>query len=201
MGLGVVALTVIAVAAASPELRGSLRAGRIDGEMFALGAAFLLLETKSVTDMSLAWGSTWLTNVIVFSSILLMLLASTRAMAWRPIPAPWSLAGTVAALAFLYLLPPQLLLGFSAPARLVLSLLVVGAPIFFAAALFALRFAERGGSSQALGWNLIGAVVGGVLEAASMAIGIRALALVALALYLLSAVARGSRVKLAPAAA
>jgi len=189
LGLGVVALTAIAVAAVSPELRRSLRAGRADWEMFCLGAAFLLLETKSVTDMNLAWGSTWLTNAVVFSSILLMLLASTRWMAWRPIPAPWSLGGTVGTLVVLYLLPPQVLLGFAVPTRLALSLLVVGSPIFFAAALFAVRFRERSGSSAALGWNLLGAVVGGVLEAASMAIGIRGLALVAMALYLLSALA------------
>lgn len=42
---------------ASPELRKSIRAGNVDVEMLCLGAAFLLLETKSVTEMNLAWGA------------------------------------------------------------------------------------------------------------------------------------------------
>src|SRR5206468_1195587 len=60
----------------------------------------------------------------------------------------------------------------------------VGAPIFFAAACFALLFRERSQAGTAFGWNLLGAVAGGLLEFTSMAVGLKALLLVALAAYL-----------------
>ncbi|MEW6610472.1 MAG: hypothetical protein AB1352_02500 [Patescibacteria group bacterium] len=47
---------------------------------FSLGAAFLLLETKSVTTLSLLFGSTWLVNLFVFGGILMMILFATLAV-------------------------------------------------------------------------------------------------------------------------
>ena len=43
--------------------------------MFLLGAAFLLLETRAVTQLSLLFGSTWIVNTSVFGGILAMVLA------------------------------------------------------------------------------------------------------------------------------
>jgi spermidine synthase len=185
-----VALSAAAVFGASKELRDSIRAGRADVEMICLGAAFLLLETKSVTEMNLAWGATWLTNAVVFASILTMLLASTLLMQRKPIPARASIAGLVVTLLGAYAAPTGLLPGLDTPIKLACSLLVVGLPIFFAASLFAVRFRARSEAGVALGWNLLGAVIGGLLEFTSMAIGIRNLALLAIVLYLVSALAR-----------
>lgn len=183
-------ISIAAVLGVSKELRDSVRAGRVDIEMLCLGAAFLLLETKSVTEMNLAWGATWLTNAVVFASILTMLLASTLLMQWKPIPAGASIAGLVVTLVGAYAAPTGLLPGLGTPIKLAFSLLVVGLPIFFAASLFAVRFRARGEAGVALGWNLLGAVLGGLLEFSSMAIGIRNLALLAIVLYLVSALAR-----------
>jgi hypothetical protein len=184
------AISAASVLGVSKELRDSVRAGRADLEMLCLGAAFLLLETKSVTEMNLAWGATWLTNAVVFSAILTMLLASTLLMQWKPLPAGASVAGIVVSLLAAYAAPTGLLPGLATPVKLGLSLIVVGLPIFFAASLFAVRFKTRAAADLALGWNLLGAVLGGLLEFLSMAIGIRNLALLALVLYLVSALAR-----------
>src|SRR5207244_3901070 len=54
-----------------------------DRPMFFFGLAFLLLETKSVTEMNLVWGSTWLTSAVVSGSILFMILAGTLLMRWK----------------------------------------------------------------------------------------------------------------------
>src|SRR5713226_6738729 len=43
---------------------------------FFLGAGFMLLETRSVTQMALLFGSTWSVNAIVFASILLTILVA-----------------------------------------------------------------------------------------------------------------------------
>jgi hypothetical protein len=57
----------------------------MDWHAFFLGLGFLLLETKSISDCSLYFGSTWLVTTIVVAGILIMvLLANSLAMRARP---------------------------------------------------------------------------------------------------------------------
>ena len=176
------------LAAASPELRR----GTFDAEMFLFGAAFLLLETKLVTQMSLAWGTTWVTSAVVFGAILATILIGTIAMQLRPLPYGVAAGGLLLALVATWAMPPEWLLVDELPQRLLLSILFAGAPIFFASICFAIRFRTRAESNAAFGWNLAGAVFGGLIESMSMATGIRAMTLVALLAYLVSfLVARG----------
>src|SRR3984893_14737988 len=46
----------------------------INGRMFFLGAAFMLLETRAVVQMALLFGSTWLVNSAVFFTVLVLIL-------------------------------------------------------------------------------------------------------------------------------
>lgn len=180
---GILALSLGAALLASRELRASLRTG-IDLEMFLLGLAFLLLETKSVTAMALAWGATWVTSAVVFASILLMALLGTLAhKRWRW-PDALVVPLLVATLLAGWALPTRALVAVSLPGRALLSLLIAGGPVFFAAMLFASAFAARKAPGTAFGWNLVGAVAGGLIELFSMAWGLRALHLIALAAYL-----------------
>jgi len=178
------ALAIVSAFAFSPQLRRSALSGGFDLEMFLFGAAFLLLETRSVTAMNLAWGATWLTSAIVFGAILLMVLLGTIAMAVRPLSWTVSVVGLLASLAVTIFVPTNALLDLETPARLAGSVLLVGAPVFFASTCFALRFKARRDPDAAFGWNLIGAVVGGLTEFLSMAIGLRALLYIAAAAYL-----------------
>jgi len=59
-------------------------------------------------------------------------------------------------------------------------------PLFFAGIVFASSFSVCTDTNVAFGSNLIGAVVGGATEAASLAWGIRSLTLLALGFYALS---------------
>ncbi|MFN7973187.1 MAG: hypothetical protein U0166_12710 [Acidobacteriota bacterium] len=61
-------------------------------------------------------------------------------------------------------------------------------PIYFAGLVFARSFARARIASAAIGYNILGSVLGGWIEYATMAVGIRALVLIALSLYLLSLV-------------
>ena len=167
----------------APEMRSAATA-HFDAEMFLFGVAFLLLETKLVTQMSLVWGATWITSAVVFASILFMILLGTIAMQLHPISFSWAMAGLVIALLVTFALPARALLVESMTGRLGLSVLFAGAPIFFASICFALRFKERANANLAFGWNLAGAVAGGLLELLAMAVGLRALTLVALIAYL-----------------
>ena len=167
-----------------PDLRRSVAGRGIDVEMFLFGLAFLLLETRSVTAMNLAWGATWLTSAVVFFAVLFMVLLATFAVrAWSP---PFAADhGTPARLAA----GRPRAAGIAraevrVPARLALSVLAVGIPIFLASVGFARLFETRTEPDLAFGWNLLGAVAGGLIELVSMAVGLKALLLVAAAAYL-----------------
>jgi spermidine synthase len=176
----------VGVFAASPELRSSVRTGQgIDGVMFFFGMAFLLLETRSITELNLLWGATWLTSAVVFGAILLMVLLGTIVTQLKPIPWWASIGGLFASLLAAYWIPIQPLLALEPAARLGASMLIVGAPIFFASTSFALCFKERADPGIAFGWNLLGAVTGGLVEFLSMILGIKTMLLVALVAYLI----------------
>ncbi len=177
-------IAVVSVALFSPQMRRSVLKGGVDFEMFLFGVAFLLLETRSVTAMNLAWGATWLTSAIVFGAILFMVLMGTIAMAIRPLSWNVSLVGLVLSLVVAIVVPTSSLLALEPALRLGASVLLVGSPVFFASTCFALRFKARAEPDAAFGWNLIGAVAGGLTEFLSMAVGLRALLYIALAAYL-----------------
>ena len=179
--------SALAILAVSPDMRaGLLRRRGVDIEMFLYGFAFLLIETKFVTAMNLLWGAIWLTSAVVFGAILFTILIGTVVMQLKPVP--WALAGVglVIALLTTYAIPLEALLRTDPPTRLALSVLYVAAPVIFASLIFAARFKVRPAADLAFGWNLLGAVVGGLAEFFSMALGFRAMTLVAITAYLLA---------------
>jgi hypothetical protein len=94
-----------------------------------------------------------------------------------------------------------LLRGFDGPmffmgAGFLLVELMVALPVFFAALIFSTLLSRRADATQALAYNLLGAIAGGVLEYSSMAFGIKALYVIALITYL-AAFALSRREKLA----
>jgi spermidine synthase len=173
----------VMIASLAPEMRRAASL-HFDVEMFLFGVAFLLLETKLVTQMSLLWGATWVTSAVVFGSILLMLLLGTLAMQYRPMPFPVAATALVLSLLATYLVPTIWLVARGALARLALSILFAGTPVLFASICFALRFKTRREPNLAFGWNLAGAVVGGLIEILAVVVGLRALTLIALIAYL-----------------
>lgn len=190
----VLVLAASGVLTASREIRSGLfRRGEADVEMFLFGMSFLLLETRSVTQMNLVWGATWLTSAVVFGSILLMILLATLWTQIRPLPYALCAAGLALSLLGAYLVPVDLLLGGGTVQKLWQSILLVGTPIFFASACFARSFSIRASADKAFGWNLLGAVVGGLLEFVSMATSLRTLLLIALAGYLAAFAVRALR--------
>jgi hypothetical protein len=178
------AIALLSVSLASGDMRRSMARGGLDWEMFLFGFAFLLLETKSVTTMSLLWGATWLTSAVVFGAILAMVLAATVLVQLRPLPWALCMGGLIVSLVAAYFVPVHALLRMNDFLRLLLSIAFVGTPIFFAAACFALLFRDRPEANTAFGWNLLGAVAGGLVEFVSMITGIRALYLLVLMAYL-----------------
>jgi hypothetical protein len=149
------------------------------------GRGFLLVETKSVTEMSLLFGSTWTVNLLVFTSILVMVLcANLLVERRRALRLPWLFAGLSGALVLAYLIPVSRLLWMPIGAQWVTGGLMVALPVLFAALIFSTLLSRRTDATRALAYNLLGAIVGGVLEYSSMALGIKALYIIALITYL-----------------
>jgi hypothetical protein len=154
---------------------------------FALGAAFALLETRAITEIALVFGSTWVTNTIVIGAILLMILFANMVVArWHP-PLSVVYLGLFAVVIVDYLFPLERLLGFDFWAQVLGAGLRVAAPMFFAGIIFARWFERTDTPSSALGANLLGAVLGGLLEYLSLIVGLRHLYLLALGFYAVSA--------------
>lgn len=162
---------------------GVVRRG-IDPAMFFMGAGFLLVETKSVTEMSLLFGSTWRVNLLVFASILVVVLLANILVIRRSLPRLTVLfGGLFLALAAAFALPASSLLWLGTLGQWIVGGLMVALPVFFAALIFSTLFKARADAPRALAYNLLGAIVGGVLEYASMAVGIKGLYVLAAVLY------------------
>jgi spermidine synthase len=154
-------------------------------DLFFMGAAFLLLETKNVATFALLFGTTWFVNALVFAGILIVVLAAvetTRRVKTPPLPVIF--AGIAASLALAWVVRPEWLLPLAFWPRLVAATLLAFLPIFLANIAFAKRFQQSSDSQEAFAVNLIGAMVGGCLEYAALVTGYNNLLLLTGALYL-----------------
>ncbi len=152
-------------------------------QFFFLGAGFMLVETKGITELGLAFGNTWQVIGIVIGAILVMAWLANWLVARRPIRRPWL---------------PWLLLLVSIGVGLVFvraggvestvtsrwtAVLLLTCPLFFSGLVFSTLLAKTTELSSALGMNLLGAMAGGVLEYNSMYFGFQSLYWLAIALY------------------
>jgi hypothetical protein len=190
-------ILVIAAASARFAFGRRLYGSGFDPVLFLMGAAFLLIETRGVTDLSLLFGSTWIVNSSVFAGVLVMALAANLAVQrFRPRDLTPYFVGLFAALLISYLVRPSQLLAFPLLERGVLGGLLNALPIGFAGVIFSTLLSRSEDATSSLGSNLVGAMAGGCLEYASIVTGLRFLTAIAIALYgaafVLVARARGS---------
>jgi SAM-dependent methyltransferase len=181
--LGLVgALSILGVAAAAGMPRWR------DAHFFCLGVGFMLLETRNVTTVALAFGSTWYVNSVVFSSILIMALASALVVArgWRP-PLRLAYLLLLAAVLLNYAVPLGRLAGGGVATRLLLVGGLTALPLLFSGFVFARSFATVDDPPRALAANILGGVLGGIIEYLGMITGLQYLLLIAALFYLLSA--------------
>jgi len=204
-------LTVLAVA------RGTATPiRRFSPHFFILGAAFLLLETRSLASFSLLFGTTWIVNSLTFFAILASVLLAIFVNSRFPIRRGLIPYGALlVALLVAFLLPPESLLIDPPVLRYVIASAVAFAPVFLANIIFTSSFRDTATADMAFASNLLGAVAGGTLEYLALVTGYRALLIVVAGLYVaayvlatrfrvladsdLQAVAPRSRATIAPA--
>lgn len=184
----IVGLTLASLRAAE------LPARRLDVGFAALGAGFLLAETRAVTVCGLLFGVTWQAYAAAIAVVLVALIAGTLA-AGRVRPArlwPWY-AAVVAAIAAshvaLEVVGPPGDLGL----RVVFAAVTLGPTFLLGSFVFAAEFARVEDDQRVpvvLASNLVGSVAGGLLEYQSIVLGIGSLSLTAALLYVVAALAR-----------
>jgi hypothetical protein len=162
---------------------GTRRADASLMHFMLLGASFMLLETRAITQFALLFGSTWLVNAIVVGSILVVIYLGNLLLQKRTLPPkPVVYCALLASLIALYFIPLDAALPFNLPLRVLIAGLVIGAPVFGASLIFSDSFRRAPDASAAFGANLVGVVIGGALEYSSMQFGLKFLYLVAAAM-------------------
>jgi len=153
---------------------------------FFLGAGFMLIETKGITEMGLTFGNTWQVIGFVIAGILTMAFLGNCAVQWlrirRPL-APYLLL--LAALAVGWYVARSG--GFpSTPLGRLETSIVLTLPLLFSGIVFSTLLSSKGQVSGMIAMNLLGAICGGLLEYNSMYFGFRSLYLIAMGCYVLA---------------
>ncbi|MDP2941839.1 MAG: hypothetical protein Q8N85_06295 [Candidatus Omnitrophota bacterium] len=154
---------------------------------FFLGAGFLLLETVSITRFALLFGSTWIVNSVVFISIMVMiLLANIVVGKARNININVIYTLLFGSIFINWLIKPGAYLSFNHALSVFFSSTIMSLPLFFAGIIFASSFKKTKDITGVFGFNLLGAIAGGLCEYLSMWSGFNFLYLVAMGMYIAS---------------
>lgn len=151
----------------------------------------MLLEVQDISKASVVLGNTWQVNAVIVAAILCMVLLANLIVALRPemsqVPIAVALIVTCLGLCFFDL---SRLAFFPYPVKAVLVGTLTTLPILFSGIIFIGSFTKAERKDLALGANLIGALVGGLLQSVTFVTGIKALLLIVAGLYLLAMLMR-----------
>jgi hypothetical protein len=154
-----------------------------DRQLFFLGGGFLLVETRTIAQLGLLFGSTWQVSGITIAAILAMIVVANLIVAKSGrLPSRPLYAGLMLCLLANFFVSPSLVLGAGTLAAFGMAAFLV-LPLFFAALIFASCVRDRKNLAPALASNLMGSVLGGLLENFSLVTGIAGLSLLAAFLY------------------
>ena len=149
-----------------------------------MGAAFLLLETKSIVQFALLFGTTWFVNALVFAGVLVAVYLAVETARWvRLPPGPVLYGGLICALGVAWIVPQEALLGLPVVPRFLAATALAFAPVYLANLVFAQRFSGVEAATTAFAANLLGAMAGGTLEYLSLITGYQFLLIVTAVLY------------------
>lgn len=184
MYFGVLFIAVVLPTILIATTKGRTITGPQWGAMFFLGQGFMLIETKSITKLSLLFGATWIVSSIVILSILVLAYAATLVVSRvRELNLHFLFAALLVALAAEYCisipadsaLPPWAVSTFAS--------LLATLPVFFGSIIFSTIFKKAKSPASFLSANLLGVGIGGLSENLALVTGIQNLSLVAMFIY------------------
>ncbi len=168
---------------------------------FLLGAGFMLIETKGITELGLTFGNSWQVIGIVIAGLMVMAFLANCVVQWLKVERP--------RIPYVLLLC-TLLVGWwiartggfaSTLTGRIATTIVLTCPMFFSGMVFSSLLSLRGRISAIMAVNILGAMFGGLLEYNSMYFGLQFLYPLAGTLYLLAFLWDSAREKFAPSSA
>lgn len=182
---------ILLVSAALVAVTRRGQGGAWSWQFFLLGAGFMLLETRAITQFSLLWGATWIVASLAIVSVLVAALAANYVVSVREIRRPHLVGAVlVALLAVNFLLPVGSLTFESRVTESVVFAAIGFSPIFCAGLLFGSAIKHSTSLARDFGTNLLGAMVGGTAEYLSLVVGFRWLLVLVALCYIGALVAR-----------
>ncbi|MFM8273572.1 MAG: spermidine synthase [Gemmata sp.] len=166
---------------------------------FFLGAGFMLLEVQNVSKAAVVLGNTWAVNAVIISGVMVMILLANLTAARLPkVPLAPVYALLVLSCVGLYFLDLSRFAFLPYATKALVVGLLTSLPMLFSGIVFVRSFAVAERKDAALGANLIGSLVGGLLQSVTFVTGIKALLLIVAVLYLAAVLTR-PRTAVAPA--
>lgn len=157
---------------------------------FFLGAGFMLVETKAITELGLHLGGTWFVIAATIIMVLAMAFLANLMVRRKTVPrTSLAYAGLLLSLLLGYFAARNHdLIALGSPlANLVANCVLLTIPLFFSGIVFSSLIGRPGVNvSTALAYNLMGALFGGLMEYNSMYFGFAFLYLLATGFYLLA---------------
>lgn len=164
---------------------------RTDTHFFFLGAAFMLLEVQNVSKAAVVLGNTWTVNAVIISGVLAMiLLANTIAAAFPRLPIGLAYFGLLLSCLGLYFTDLAAYAFLPYYTKAIIVGLLTSLPMLFSGMVFIRSFADTPRKDQALGANLFGSLIGGLLQSITFLTGIKSLLLIVTVLYLVALLTR-----------
>jgi spermidine synthase len=154
---------------------------------FFLGAGFMLVETKAITELALVFGNTWQIIAFTITSILIMAFIANLTVSKTDknliFPAFIFLLITIVCG---YLVVTNDIIASSNWAAKISFLTLLTVPMFFSGIIFSSLLKKSQDVTGALAYNIIGAMLGGLLEYNSLKFGFSSLYFIALLAYILA---------------
>ena len=162
-----------------------IKASNFSASCFFLGAGFMLVETKGITEIAKIYGSTWVVISIVIAAVLFMsFIANLIVMKKIKISSSYAYSLLLISLIIGYYLFTQDSVTIQPNINKVLMPIILTLPILFSGIAFSKELLKLQSISQALSSNILGAMVGGFLEYNSMYFGFSNLYILAGVIYL-----------------
>ncbi|MDQ3169351.1 MAG: methyltransferase domain-containing protein [Acidobacteriota bacterium] len=178
------------------------QAGAWSWQFFLLGAGFMMLETKSIIQLALLWGSTWVVASLAIASVLTMALIANFIVSRIEVRRAWLVGGVLLGLLGLnYVIPVGAISFGSLWLESAFYVALIFSPIVCAGLLFGSAIKHSRSVARDYGTNLLGAMAGGVGEYLSLVTGFNLLLVVIAVAYVGAVLARRSSAapQLAPA--
>jgi SAM-dependent methyltransferase len=182
-------ILVVSTVVVMAVLRG--QGGTWSWQFFLLGAGFMMLETKSIIQFALLWGSTWVVASLAIASVLSMALVANYVVSRVEVRRPWGVGLILLGLLALnYAIPVGTIAFESRALESLFYALLMFSPILCAGLLFGSAIKGSTSLARDYGTNLLGAMVGGVGEYLSLMTGFRPLLFVIALCYIGAIAAR-----------